>query len=676
MAEFTDEQLGMHRPITRRQFIDGVAVAVGAFAVGGTVASAAGQQGARRSGGSPAARGASAARPASADGEYYPPRWTGGRGYNEGVEAIPHSLADGTFWTNAAAPRATGEHYDLVVVGGGISGLSAARYFQQQFGDDVRILVIEAMDDVGGHARRNEFVTSSGRTLVGYGGSQSIDAPSTFAAPARDLLADIGIEVDRFEEFFDGEFNRRHGLSRAYYFDAAGWGADHLTISKGRPWEEVLADAPMSDLAKAKIAELYAGETDYLDGLADVEKKDVLAAITYRDYLETHAGADADTLKFFQTTPNGNWAYGADAVGALDAAVEFVGFDGLGLDWDGDPDPRLAPTSHKMWVSEEEYIYHFPEGNHGVVKALIRRMIPAALPGEGMEAISITPLDYAQLDIDGNDVRIRLSSPVVKVAHDGPLESATQVSVSYANGGSIDVVTADHVVLACHNNLIPFLTDELGPEQVAALTEARRLALAYATVQVRNWQAWKDLGISGIRFPTGYWDSIGLDFPVSLGSYEFPDDPAEPMLLHAGKAYCAPGEGHPMRQAQLGREQMMQEGFEAMERELRAQLQAVLGDAGFDAATDIEAITINRWPHGYTYEYALPWDTFWPDGPIPSHTGRARFGRVAIANTDSAPRAYVDSAMDMAYRAVQELAGNDGGEVARGVDGADPANAG
>ncbi|MFE7328190.1 NAD(P)-binding protein [Streptomyces sp. NPDC057565] len=655
LSDFTDDELGMNRKIRRRDFLDGVALGVGALVAGGIAGSA-------------AAGPASAAEAPRADARYYPPTWQGLRGYTDAAMKVPHALRDGTFWDDAPEPRDTHEKYDLVVVGGGISGLSAARYYQMEFGKNCKILVLDAMDDIGGHARRNEFRTTA-RTLLSYGGSQSLESPSTYAPPARQLLTDIGIRVERFEKYFDSGFDARHGLGRGLFFDKESWGKDHLvTWQGGTPYSTILEGAPMAAQAKADLAAIYDAPRDWMPGLSDQQKKDKLADITYLDYLRDYVKAHPDAQKFLQTTPNGNWGYGADAVGALDASIEFAGFDGLGLDWDGGPDPRIAPTGHKVWTSEDDYIYHFPEGNAGVVYSLVRKLIPHAMPGQGMETIPTSRIQYGELDRRRNNVRIRLNSPAVRVVHEGDPDSARQVQVSYVRKDRLETVRAEHVVLACNNQIIPFLTSEISQRQRDALKDSPRLALVYTSVLVRNWKALDNLKISGVRFPTGYWTGAELDFPVSMGGYHFPDKPSESAILHVSRAACRPGLP-PRRQGAAGRGELIRTSFAEMERNLRDQLARALGPGGFDPARDIKGITVNRWAHAYAYEYGRPWDTFWPYGELPSHVARQTWGRVAIANTDSAPRAYVDSAMDMAWRAVRDLAGKPSDIVSRGVDG-------
>ena len=220
-------------------------------------------------------------------------------------------------------------------------------------------------------------------------------------------------------------------------------------------------------------------------------------------------------------------------------------------------------------------------------------------------------------------------------------------------------VTAAKVVLACWHRVIPYLTDELGQPQIDALNDQVKIPLIYTNVQLRNWEAFDQLKIAGIESPTGFWRGAEIDFPVSAGPYKFPETPAEPMILHLAKMPLSRKIGESAReQATAGRYMMMEMTFADMEREIRDLLQRALGPAGFNAATDIEAITVNRWSHGYSLEYMRPWDQYWPDGPLPIEVARRGWGSIAIANSDSGAYAYAHSAIDQAARAVSELLGD------------------
>jgi spermidine dehydrogenase len=202
--------------------------------------------------------------------------------------------------------------------------------------------------------------------------------------------------------------------------------------------------------------------------------------------------------------------------------------------------------------------------------------------------------------------------------------------------------------------VIPYLCPEMPQKQKDALAYGVKVPLVYTNVLIRNRQAFEKLGISGAICPGSYFDSVTLDFPVSMGDYHFPSQPDEACLLHVHRVPCKPG--LPVREQQVaGRMELYGTSFEVFERNIRDQLGRMLGGGGFDPARDIQAITVNRWPHGYAYEYNSLYDPDWPEDQQPHVIGRQRFGRISIANADAAAFAYTNAAIDQAYRAVQEV---------------------
>jgi spermidine dehydrogenase len=636
MGTTRDRELGMDRPITRRDFLNGVAVGLGGLAISGC-----------GPGEPPLPPDPGFERIAG----YYPPGKTGLRGSHDGSFEAAHRLKDGRLSLDAAVDRR--ESYDLVVVGGGISGLAAAHYFRTQAGPSARILILDNHDDFGGHAKRNEFV-HEGRTFIGYGGTQSIDSPAPYSSTAKALVSGLGIDVSSYERVLDGKLYRSLGLSGGTFFDKETFGADKLVVGTSRnPSKEFLAQSPLPREIQQQIVKLTTEKRDIYPGLSSAEKKAKLARISYTDFVTTEWKLDPRVLGIYQTRTYGLFGFGVDAVPAQDAwALGLPGFQGMNLDPGNGPGQNYDSIRHP---DAEEYYFHFPDGNASVARLLVRSLIPAAVPGTTTEDVVTARVDYAKLDDPASAARIRLNSTVLHVAHDGDPASARGVTVKYLRGDEIQSVKGAACVLACWHHVIPYICPELPEAQLTALRYAKKVPLVYTNVFVRNWTAFETLKVNNISSPGMWHASTNLDFPVSLGSYSHSKAPADPVVLHMTKAACKPGLPGPAQHV-AGRAELLRTSFETIERGIRDQLGRMLGGGGFDPAGDILGITVNRWPHGYAYQYSSLWDPFWLEGgEQPCAVARRPHGRIAIANSDAGAYAYTDCAIDHAHRAVQEI---------------------
>lgn len=649
MNDWKDRELGMGRGITRRDFLNGVALTAGAAMLPSELLAVADMQ---------------AGRELSSD--YYPPALTGLRGSHPGSFDAAHSLRDGTFWEQAGTPVDTGETYDLVVVGGGISGLSAAHFFRKVAGSKARVLILDNHDDFGGHAKRNEF-SSSPRRLLGFGGTFAIESPAPYSKVAKGLIRELGIDVASYPKYVKQDLYRSFGLYPKIFFDRETFGTDRLVINPmtrisgegmdspagGDALEKFLKEAPFSAQARADYERLVTQKKDYLPGLSSDEKKARLARMSYNTFLTDLVGVRPEVVKLFQSRPQPSFGIGFDAVSAQDAwGAGEPGFAGMNLD----PAPGKGMNRDAIPNEEaDEYFFHFPDGNASIARLLVRKLIPQAIPGHSSRDVVMARANYARLDQENSPVRIRLNSTAVRVKHQGDPAGAQGVEIAYARGGKVYTVQAAHCILACWHVVIPHICEQLPDNQKQALSSAAKVPLLYTNVAIRNWKAFQKLGASSIYAPSAYHSHMNLDVPVSIGGYECSRKPEDPIVVHMLKTPCKPG--RPARdQHLLGRVELFSTTFETMERNIREQLARVMGPGGFDPANDITAITVNRWPHGYAYEYNSLWDKFWLEGgEIPCEAARKLFGRIAIANADAGAYAYTDGAIDQAYRAVGEI---------------------
>ena len=285
---------------------------------------------------------------------------------------------------------------------------------------------------------------------------------------------------------------------------------------------------------------------------------------------------------------------------------------------------------------------------------IVRSLIPPSAPGSTMEDIVTAHMNYSRLDSNESNVRIRLNSTAVDVQHLGDPTRAKEIQVTYVRDGKAYKVRGSACVLACYNMIIPKLCPQLPQPQKTALATSVKTLLFYANAQLRRWTSPQKLGVAMMYCPGSYFSEVYMDFPVSMGAYHYTRSPDDPVVLHMVRVPCSPG--LPARQQRrMGHMELYTTPFETFERNIREQLTRMLGPGGFDPQRDLEAITVNRWPHGYADFFADMDDPDWPQDQRPNVVGRQPFGRISIANSDAATSAQTQAAIDEAYRAVQKV---------------------
>jgi spermidine dehydrogenase len=587
------------------------------------------------------------------DGSAYPPASTGMRGSHPGSFEVAHALRDGErFDVDGIADT---DDVDLVVVGAGISGLAAAWFYRREH-PGATILLLDNHDDFGGHAKRNEF-TVDGRFLLGYGGSESLQSPEALYGPhAKELLAALGVDHHRFEEYFDADLYPSLGLSRGQFFTKEAFGEDALVTGDPmrmvaddipidrmheRAPEKFIADFPLPEASRRALLELYTSERDPLAGLDADAKHHALREISYRTYIQRYWGLDDSAADTFQGRSLDFYAIGVDGVTAFDAMeTGYPGFAGM----------HLASDPRALAEMEEPYVYHFPDGNASIARLIVRSLIPAVAAGSTMEDIVTARFDYGALDRPREPARLRLRSTAVHVRNDGDA-----ARVAYVRDGELTGVHARHAILAGYHMMIGRIMPELPKDQRRALRGNIKAPLSYTKVAVRNWRPWVETGVHEITNPMGFFSRLKLDYPVSIGDYRFPSTPDEPMVLHLVHVPTDGEPGLPRReQNRLARQRLYDTSFEDFEFQVRDELARMLGPGGFDPDADIAAITVNRWGHGYSYA-GDPLHAPDEDERRPYELARARCGNVAFANADAAWMPLASEAIAQAHRAVTDL---------------------
>ncbi len=573
---------------------------------------------------------------------YYPPALTGLRGSHPGSNTHAHERA----WAQRSDWGPTTElkeAYDLVVVGGGLSGLAAAYFFQERHGRDKKVLVLDNHDDFGGHAKRNEH-TIDGGLRIAYGGSQSLVEPKHTSEVVLGLLTDIGVAPERFETAYDRDFHRRHGLGAITYFNEEVFGEDKVvhhpfcnypnyveglqgaTLTN----EEAARQAPLSARGKEQLLRVLNGGLHAID-VPEKELEPYIRSHSYFAYLKDNLGVDDPGVLRMARHSALDWgSTGTDLMTIGTAkACGAMGF---------------APVA--VYDEDNPYIHHFPDGNAGIARALVKNLVPNVAQGANAEELVLAKFDYAELDKASNPVRIRLNSTAVEVRHGGDPKSSSEVFVKYITDNKAYRVNARAAVMACYNMIIPHIVSDLPEEQAVALKLQTNAPLQYTSVGLKNWRAIKEIGMGLAMSPGNMHQAVLMDFPVSMGGYEYtktPDDPCAIQMIHCpyGETVGAP-RGDQCRDARL---KMLSLQFKDYETEIRSHLSGMLPNSTFDFDRDVESITVNRWAHGYT-----------ASGPRESiEKARQAFGRITVANSDSAPGNDAKIAMREASRAVNEL---------------------
>jgi spermidine dehydrogenase len=619
----------MNRDITRRDFLNGTLLSSGALLLH---ASPPGQL---------LARTAGAATSVADD-------WTGyggvgdyanSNGNTEAVLEAGHQIRDGAFDSLPANVTETGETYDCVVVGGGISGLAAALTFQRKVGAGRTCLVIENHPIFGGEAKRNEFLVD-GHRLIGHQGSALFWVPFPHSFIGR-FYESIGLKNPHLEYQKWGSSEPELALTRTPYLGDAPYGL-YFGAKFGQPhgiwltdpWGKKLEGAPISvktrdELLRYQNFDSTAFKKPEYRGDAISRRLDTM---TLEDHLMEKYTISRETVRTFLGDEGGGYGLGPDAL----SAYTGYAFDELG-------------------TIPEDGTEMFPDGNSGIARLIVKTLIPESIAGaNSLEDVCRNPVNFAALDHSGAASRIRLDSTAVWVKHDGDPAKSESVTVAYARGGKNYRVKARSVVMAGGSWTTKNIVRDLPDDRKQAYAQFYRSPCMVANVAVRNWRFLYKMGISGCQWFEGLGSYLQIRKLALCGTDSPTIGPDSPVVLTVKVLYSYPGKTAE-QQGHMGRAEMIATPFSEYERQIRQQFSEMFARTGFDASRDIAGIILNRW--GHAYASPAPGFYFGRDGkPAPGDVLRAApFGRIAFANTDLSGTPDHKSSIMEADRAVEQL---------------------
>jgi spermidine dehydrogenase len=469
------------------------------------------------------------------------------------------------------------------------------------------------------------------------------------------LLEEIGVDFAGLRQAIDSEYLISDPLSeQGLYLNATDFGADrsingpwNLTWAGVGEFSAAIRSLQLPAADEAGLIALIDAQTDFLEDIPDEEREQFLHETGYATFLSERVGMSNIGIKITEPWIKALFGVSAKSVSIYEALK-------AGAPGATSVTPAAPDTAEAEEVDPDLYRYPiFPDGNASVARLLVSHLIPSAVSGDAAESIVTRVVDYGRLDREGASVRLRLNSTAVNVKNrdDG------LVDVAYVVDGKNRLVRCRSSVLAGYAGMVPSLCPDLPVEQRENLAYGVKVPFICTNVLLRSGAAIRKQGVSGYQCPGAFYSLVASAPPVSLGAYQAPtgeDDPIVVWMISAPAPEATDGETA-RDLCRQGRHRLLSMSFNDIETETLNQLTGMFGSSGFDARTDVEAITVNRWAHGYAYEYMDLHDPKWPPGEAPHELARAPIGRISIANSDTEAHAYVQSAIDAAIRAVNEI---------------------
>ncbi len=650
MAKKKTPQETINSAITRRDFVGGTLLGSGAALLSASA---------------PASASAKSVKPdAFKHGRTMPlpltgldKTWTGPGGVGDYATAngnthdvvnAAHIMRNGDFADLLASAADSDESYDLVVVGAGFAGCTAAYTYRHDH-PDAKVLILDNHSMFGGEARQNEIEVNGYKLWAPQGSTGAVWPLET--AKKIGMYSPIWDEL-KLPQNFEWQEPKNSSLKIpqdnyspmhiAWELADLGWYHDGHEMAVN-PWSNRFKDVPIDEQTKNDLLwmETYRQppERDDWDRWLDT--------MTYKEFLRDQMGIDNPKIDAY-LNPFGaamGMGLGGDVISALQAAnflqpgvTEYARVLGL-----GDP-------------TNDVILAQWPGGNTGTLRHIVKSLIPGIFgDSPTLSEVLSNPVRRELLDSKHQAVRMRLSSLVVNVKHRGAPESADWVDVIYHNAGKLHKVSARHVVVAGQQHLNKRVVSDLSAAHLGAMDEFMHAPMMMINVALTNWKFMDKMGVAAVRWfddELGWFTNLRRQMIID-GQEPMPLDPAKPTVLTMYNSFCLPG--MPIdQQCVAARMKMFALSYADIEKHVKQQFSKMFAAGGFDAERDIAGIIVNR--QGHAYAATPPGFFFGRDGkPAPSDVIRQRHGRIAFAHAELKGMQMWEGAVHEGERAAHDL---------------------
>jgi len=540
------------------------------------------------------------------------------------VRDAAHLIRDGLTRSMMDDVEDTGEEYDMVIVGGGFSGIGAAYQFHKEHGSDKKCLILENHPVFGGEAKQNEFEVD-GHRLFGPQGSNDFGPPDKDdESLIADIYRDTGLpfeykfaaknpektEVETPLEHYYGMYWEEERYDTGYFL---GENADPAWVIN--PRKDKLARMPWSDEFKAELNRAFEDKEEYYSG-EDLDRW--LDSMSYKELLEDVMGFSSKVTEYFDPVL-------AISMGGVGGDV-YSAYSAKLLDMPG-------TNVHYEYDADVESAYSFPGGNAGILRHIVKHLIPDSIEGgRAFEEILFNPINFSALDRPQNSLSIRLNSTAIDVSHAGTVENADYVNVTYHEGGKVKRVKAKTVVMSIGGWVARNIVSDMPAPITEAYSQFYHSPVLVVNVALRNWRFLDKLGIAAARWFEGFGGFFAIRRPMDTGNLTQPFDPEKPTVMTFYVPFNNPG-FPPEAQGAIGRAELLSKSYADYEKEIIDQMISMFSDYGFDAKNDIAGIVLNRWGHAYISPQ--PGFHFGKDGKdAPKEVVKKGFGRIQFGHSE------------------------------------------